>query len=165
MTIHPIRFTGRPTGETDRLPQEIACYDLLDQLGISYDRVDHTVAHTIADCAVIEKVLGAPICKNLVLCNRQKTSFYLLLMEGEKPFRTKELSKQIGSARLSFASPEDMEAYLHVPLVLPPFWHLCLTGVIGCSLFWIVLLQSGANWMPSLYQYLYAEPLYGGDSK
>ena len=112
MTIHPIRFTGRPTGETDRLPQEIACYDLLDQLGISYDRVDHTAAHTIADCAVIEKVLGAPICKNLVLCNRQKTSFYLLLMEGEKPFRTKELSKQIGSARLSFASPEDMEAYL-----------------------------------------------------
>ena len=83
MTIHPIRFTGRPTGETDRLPQEIACYDLLDQLGISYDRVDHTAAHTIADCAAIEKVLGAPICKNLVLCNRQKTSFYLLLMEGE----------------------------------------------------------------------------------
>ena len=81
MTIHPIRFTGRPTGETDRLPQEIACYDLLDQLGISYDRVDHTAAHTIADCAVIEKVLGAPICKNLVLCNRQKTSFYLLLMD------------------------------------------------------------------------------------
>ena len=72
MTIHPIRFTGRPTGETDRLPQEIACYDLLDQLGISYDRVDHTAAHTIADCAAIEKVLGAPICKNLVLCNRQK---------------------------------------------------------------------------------------------
>ena len=114
MTIHPIRFTGRPTGETDRLPQEIACYDLLDQLGISYDRVDHTAAHTIADCAASEKVLGAPICKNLVLCNRQKTSFYLLLMEGEKSFRTKELSKQIGSARLSFASPEDMEAYLHV---------------------------------------------------
>ena len=55
--------------------------------------VDHTAAHTIADCAAIEKVLGAPICKNLVLCNRQKTSFYLLLMEGEKPFRTKELSK------------------------------------------------------------------------
>lgn len=95
MTIHPIRFTGRPTGETDRLPQEIACYDLLDQLGISYDRVDHTAAHTIADCAVIEKVLGAPICKNLVLCNRQKTSFYLLLMEGEKPFRTKSCRSKL----------------------------------------------------------------------
>ena len=53
MTIHPIRFTGRPTGETDRLPQEIACYDLLDQLGISYDRVDHTAAHTIADLSLI----------------------------------------------------------------------------------------------------------------
>ena len=84
---------------------EVACYDLLDRLTIPYTRVDHDPADTIAACHEIEKVLGAPICKNLVLCNRQKTAFYLLLMEGDKPFRTKDLSKQIGSARLSFAAP------------------------------------------------------------
>lgn len=114
MNIDTTRYTGRPADPAGRLERELACYDLLDRLGISYDRVDHDRADTIADCQAIETYLGAPICKNLVLCNRQKTAFYLLLMEGEKPFRTKELSKQIGSSRLSFASPEDMEKHLGV---------------------------------------------------
>ena len=109
MHIDPTLYTGRPQNLEGRLPREVACYDLLDRLAIPYTRVDHDPADTIAACHEIEKVLGAPICKNLVLCNRQKTAFYLLLMEGDKPFRTKDLSKQIGSARLSFAAPEDME--------------------------------------------------------
>ena len=114
MHIDPTLYTGRPQNLEGRLPREVACYDLLDRLAIPYTRVDHDPADTIAACHEIEKVLGAPICKNLVLCNRQKTAFYLLLMEGDKPFRTKDLSKQIGSARLSFAAPEDMETYLGV---------------------------------------------------
>lgn len=114
MKIDTTRYVGRPADSTGRLAREVACYDLLDSLGISYERVDHEAANTIADCEAIEEYLGAAICKNLVLCNRQKTDFYLLLMEGEKPFRTKELSKQIGSSRLSFAAPEDMEKYLGV---------------------------------------------------
>ena len=109
MHIDPTLYTGRPQNLEGRLPREVACYDLLDRLAIPYTRVDHDPADTIAACHEIEKVLGAPICKNLVLCNRQKTAFYLLLMEGDKPFRTRDLSKQIGSARLSFAAPEDME--------------------------------------------------------
>ena len=76
--------------------------------------MDHEAADTIAHCVAIEEYLGAPICKNLVLCNRQKTAFYLLLMDGQKPFRTKELSAQIGSSRLSFAPPEEMERLLGV---------------------------------------------------
>lgn len=114
MKIDATRYAGRPTDPAGRLPQEIACYDLLDRLGIAYERVDHEAADTIADCVAIESYLGAPICKNLVLCNRQKTAFYLLLMDGQKPFRTKELSKQLGTARLSFAPPEEMERLLGV---------------------------------------------------
>ena len=114
MHIDPNLYQGRPADPTGRLDREIACYDLLDALGISYTRADHDAADTIADCHAIEGLLGAAICKNLVLCNRQKTDFYLLLMEGDKPFRTKDLSKQIGSSRLSFAAPEDMEQYLGV---------------------------------------------------
>ena len=100
MHIDPTLYTGRPQNLEGRLPREVACYDLLDRLAIPYTRVDHDPADTIAACHEIEKVLGAPICKNLVLCNRQKTAFYLLLMEGDKPFRTKDLSKQIGSSVL-----------------------------------------------------------------
>ena len=96
-------YHGRPVSG-QRLDKELRCYDLLDRLGLAYDRADHDAADTIEACAAVEQVLGAGICKNLFLTNRQQTAFYLLLMPGHKPFRTKDLSHQIGSARLSFAS-------------------------------------------------------------
>lgn len=99
-------FKGR--ADEGRIEKEIRCYDLLDSLGIEYCRVDHDHADTIEECEQIEKVLGCKICKNLLLTNRQMTAIYLLAMPGEKPFKTKILSKQIGTARLSFASPEQM---------------------------------------------------------
>ena len=105
---------GRPVDLTGRLDREISVYDLLDQLNISYERTDHEEANTMEACNAIDEVLGTIICKNLFLCNRQKTKFYLLMMPGEKPFKTKDLSKQINSARLSFAGPEEMEQYLHI---------------------------------------------------
>lgn len=107
---------GRPTDLTCRLPKEIRVYDFLDTLNISYQRVDHEAAMTMEACEEINRVLGdnTSICKNLFLCNRQATDFYLLLMPGNKPFKTKELSAQIGSSRLSFAKPEFMEQYLDI---------------------------------------------------
>ena len=101
---------GRPTEA--RTPREDVAYDYLDKLHITYRRVDHEAAETMEACEEIDKVLGVRMCKNLFLCNRQKTDFYLLLMPGDKPFRTKELSAQLGVARLSFGSAEDMEAKL-----------------------------------------------------
>ena len=101
-------FEGRPTDCQGRLAKEIRVYDFLDSLGIKYQRIDHEALMTIEACQKADQVLGTVICKNLFLCNRQKTSFYLLMMPGEKVFKTKDLSKQLGVARLSFASPEDM---------------------------------------------------------
>ena len=106
--------TGRPADCAGRLPKEIRCYDLLDRLGVSYKRIDHEAAMTMEACEEIDRVLDAVICKNLLLCNRQKTSFYLLMLPGEKHFKTSVLSKEIGSSRLSFASAEDMEALLDI---------------------------------------------------
>ena len=105
---------GRPENYAARLPKEQRCYALLDSLQIDYDRVDHEPAMTMELCAVIDQVLQAPTCKNLLLCNRQCTDFYLLLMPGDKPFKTKDLSKQIGSSRLSFADHSYMEKYLDI---------------------------------------------------
>lgn len=107
-------YKGRPVDVTGREAKEIRVYDLLDSLGIAYERTDHEPAMTMEACNDIDKVLNVVICKNLFLCNRQKTDFYLLMMPGEKPFKTKELSGQIGTARLSFASAEDMEKYLDI---------------------------------------------------
>ncbi len=105
---------GRPENCEGRLPREVRVYDFLDKLGLEYDRTDHGHADHMSDCYEIDAILNATICKNLFLCNRQKTQFYLLMMPGDKPFKTKELSSQINSARLSFASPEDMEKYLDI---------------------------------------------------
>ena len=102
---------GRPT-DAGRLPKEIRVYNFLDNLGIDYDRVTGEAADTMEKCAVVSEVLGAPICKNLFLCNRQKTRFYLLTMAPNKPFFTKELGKQINSSRLSFAPEEFLQEYL-----------------------------------------------------
>lgn len=113
MNTSSLQF-GRPADFSGRLPKEQRCYELLDSLGVEYARVDHEHADTIEACHEIESSLGALICKNLFLTNRQQTEFYLLLMPGDKPFKTKLLSKQIGTARLSFASPEHMERYLDI---------------------------------------------------
>ena len=105
---------GRPENTEDRLPKEIRVYDFLDSLGIDYQRVDHEEAMTMEVCAAIDEALEATICKNLLLCNRQGTAFYLLMLPGDKVFKTSVLSKQIGSSRLSFASAEAMEQYLDI---------------------------------------------------
>ena len=109
-----IREKGRPTDEAGRLAKEIRVYDLLDRLEVEYERVDHPAAMTMEACEEIDRILDATICKNLLLCNRQQTDFYLLMMPGDKKFVTRELSAQLGTARLSFASPEFMEAFLDI---------------------------------------------------
>ena len=105
---------GRPADCTGRLDKEIRCYELLDSLQIPYQRIDHEPANTMEACAAIDEALQATICKNLLLCNRQQTDFYLLMIVGNKVFKTSQLSKQIGSSRLSFASGEHMEQFLDI---------------------------------------------------
>ena len=107
-------FSGRPESGEGREAREMRTYDLLDRLGIAYTRVDHAPAETMEDCVAVDAALGSTMCKNLFLCNRQQTDFYLLMMPGDKPFRTKELSAQIGTARLSFASAEHMVEHLDI---------------------------------------------------
>lgn len=105
---------GRPADCSGRLDKEVRCYDLLDSLGVAYQRIDHEAAMTMEACVAIDEVLDATICKNLLLCNRQCTSFYLLMIPGEKHFKTSVLSKEIGSSRLSFADGEYMEQFLDI---------------------------------------------------
>lgn len=106
--------SGRPADSSGRPEREMRTYDHLDRLGIPYERLDHEPAMTMEVCAAIDRSLGATICKNLFLCNRQRTRHYLLMMPGGKKFLTKDLSAQIGSARLSFAGPEAMLEYLDI---------------------------------------------------
>ena len=112
--IDMVLVNGRPADCSGRLDKEIRCYDLLDSLGLDYQRVDHEEANTMEVCRQIDVALQATICKNLLLCNRQCTAFYLLMIPGDKVFKTKDLSAQIGSSRLSFAGAEYMEQFLDI---------------------------------------------------
>ena len=105
---------GRPTSAEGRLDKEIRCYDFLDRLGVSYQRIDHEPAMTMEVCEEIDHALQAVICKNLFLSNRQETEFYLLMMPGDKKFKTKDLSAQLGVSRLSFAGEKYMEEFLDI---------------------------------------------------
>ena len=107
-------YNGRPENTDGRLEKEIRVYDMLDSLGIKYCRIDHAPADKMEACGEIDKKLGVVICKNLFLCNRQKTRFYLLMMPADKPYRTRIFSKLAGSSRLSFGPPEEMEQFLDV---------------------------------------------------
>lgn len=110
--IDPKIYHEKPAD--DRLPRETAVYELLDRLGIPYARLDHDAAGHVESCEEVGRILNVEICKNLFLCNRQKTDFCLLMMPGKKEFHTKDLSRQIGSSRLSFADEESMEKHLNV---------------------------------------------------
>lgn len=110
----PCLTAGAPSGENWRREREVAVYGLLERLGISFDRIDHREANTMEACRAIDEALEAVICKNLFLCNQQRTRFYLLLMPEGKKFRTKDLSKQIDSSRLSFGEPVYLERFLRL---------------------------------------------------
>ena len=122
---------GRPADTAGRLEKEIRTYDLLDRLGVEYERIDHEPAMTMEDCKEVDQLLEAVICKNLFLCNRQKTQFYLLLLEGDKVFKTKHLSAQLGCSRLSFAGEEDLARLLGVQPGSASL--LCLLQDPGCA--------------------------------
>ena len=104
--VNPELFCGRPPQK--RSDKEEDCYDLLEKLGIPFMRADHDPADTVEDCKAVEQVVGVHICKNLFLCNRQRTNFYLLMMPGDKPFSTRDFSRLLGISRVSFASAQDM---------------------------------------------------------
>ena len=106
--------TGRPADCSGRPEKECAVYDLLERLDIPLTRADHPAAFTMEECEAVSQALHTPICKNLFLCNRQKTAFYLLLLPASKPFRTKEITAQLGCARLSFAGEEQLASLLHL---------------------------------------------------
>lgn len=107
-------YYGRPNDLSARQEKEIRVYDLLDSLSIEYARVDHEPAMTMEACIAIDNAFGAAMCKNLMLCNRQNTDFYLLMLPGDKVFKTKQLSAQLGTSRLSFAAGEYMESFLNI---------------------------------------------------
>ena len=85
------------------------------ELNIPHEYHEHAAAHTMEDCLALP--YAAPdvtFCKNLLLCNTPKTAFFLYVTVPDKPFRTGDISKRLGSSRLSFAPSECLMDMLHL---------------------------------------------------
>ena len=107
-------YRGKPKDLDKRQEKERKCYEFLEKIGIDYEVVDHEEALDMDKCLEIETVLGVKICKNIMLCNRQETRFFIFMMPGDKKYVTKDVSKKIGMSRLSFAKQEHLKDYLNV---------------------------------------------------
>ena len=110
MFIDKTLYTARPADK--RLPKEERCYDLLERLGVQFERLDHDAVDTVDGCEEIGRLLGIEICKNLFLANSKRDRYYMLMLTGDKHLVTKDLAKKIGSTRLSFGTPDKMEEFL-----------------------------------------------------
>ena len=100
--------------QEDRGELENRVYKELQKLQIPFERVDNDSVETMEECTEISEKLGAEIRKTIVLCNRKKTMFFLVVLPAEKHFDTKTFCEKVGCPRVSFASPESMEAKLGV---------------------------------------------------
>jgi len=95
------------------MSNKVKVIDRLRELAIPCEIYEHQAAPTMEDCLALP--YAAPdvtFCKNILLCNRQMTDFYLLVMPPEKPFRTSVVSKLLGSSRLSFAPNQCLQDML-----------------------------------------------------
>lgn len=107
-------YSGLPKDIEGRQDKEKRCYAFLESLGIKYEAVDHDEASDMDKCREIEDALGVKICKNIVLCNRQETSFFLFMLPGDKKYITKDVSKKLEMSRLSFAKEHYLKEFLNV---------------------------------------------------
>ena len=92
--------------------KEKQVYDVLNDLGIPYDRHGHPPVYTVEEA---EKqwtdIIGAH-CKNLFLRNKKGNRHYLVILEASKAADLKTLNKLLGEDRLSFASEKRLMKYL-----------------------------------------------------
>ena len=113
------------------MSNKAAIFARLDALQVPYTRHEHAPAHTIEDC--LRLPYAAPdltICKNILLCNRQQTEFYLYITLPDKPFRTGTVSKLLGASRLSFAPADALHRLMQLESgSLAPFGLWFVSGV------------------------------------
>ena len=97
------------------VPAHAAILARLDAASIPYALYDHHPVHTMQECLALPYAQSdVTFCKNIFLCNRQKTDFYLYVTVPDKPFRTADVSKLLGVSRLSFAPDDALPGLLHL---------------------------------------------------
>ena len=106
-------MTSAPQDERGAL--ETKTYQELERLNIKYERVDNDTVEAMEECVEISKKLGAEIRKTIVVCNRQKTQFFLVILPANKRFDSKLFAAMMHTARVSFASPASVMGILNDP--------------------------------------------------
>lgn len=99
--------------------KEKESYAILEQLGISYERIDHEPITSVKD---LEVELPGQQVKCLVLKNKKGRQYYFVILHDEKTADLKLLAQALEENRLSFASEEALMTLLQcVPGTVTPF--------------------------------------------
>ena len=90
----------------------MAIYSLLDQLAIRYQRFDHPPVFTCEEASRLLPDLPAAKTKNLFLRDPKSERLFLVVSPEERRVDLKALAAMLGVKRLSFGSPERLDAVL-----------------------------------------------------
>ncbi len=90
----------------------MAIYSLLDQLAIPYQRIDHPPVFTCEEASTLLPDLPAAKTKNLFLRDPKSERLFLVVSPEESRVDLKALAARLGVKRLSFGSPERLDAVL-----------------------------------------------------
>ncbi|HKJ26010.1 MAG TPA: prolyl-tRNA synthetase associated domain-containing protein [Anaerolineales bacterium] len=91
-----------------------AIFTILDDLSIQYKRIDHVPVYTSQQARELIPEQQAASVKNLFLKDKKGRQHFLVAIADHKSLDMKKLASQIGSTRLSLASPDRLQTYLGV---------------------------------------------------
>jgi Ala-tRNA(Pro) deacylase len=97
-------------------------YNVLDELGIEYEKHEHEAVFTVEEADRHRGRLTGGQTKNLFLRNKKGNRHYLLVAEAHKKVDLKRVRERIGERGLSFASPKRLKDHLDLePGSVSPF--------------------------------------------
>lgn len=94
----------------------------LQELGITYDVVEHPPAFTTEQADSYIEGLEGVRTKSMFLTNKKKTQYYLLIMDDQRPLDMDDFREQVGANRIRIASAESLAEKMQLlPGTVSPF--------------------------------------------
>ena len=87
----------------------------LQELGITYDVVEHPPAFTTEQADSYIEGLEGVRTKTMFLTNKKKTQYYLLIMDDQKRLDMEDFKDQVGANRIRMASTESLAEKMQLP--------------------------------------------------
>ena len=116
MSMEIFEMTGLLEGRPENIQneKEQACYDILDKLGISYQRVEYNFFPSeTQQLRQIDDVLGVAGIKNLIFRTRNKSQFFFVILPREGRFDEKGFRAKYQLPKITMAKGDELSQLLN----------------------------------------------------